>query len=304
MTVRGLSQKEIPIQEDDEESKTGIVIKEIPGLCLSRVFDPNAQIKGYVVFMRSDAKESESNSTKNFKHYHQNVYTKFIDNARQSALMQLKMLRYADDVTTFDEVPQYLTAVGWLDGAIDQLAAVCQPYISEQCLQYLLLKCKQSAACTGVKQPSDIGDCYKEMKFLELTTSIEDIPEDTLTNVLDELFNEWAKDNVVNLGRKQSILVDFLARLPYMMSKAFSSEKVRASFIRNGTIDSKDYIWPDLFTMIQTKRGEIKDSEVQLIIDSFPKLFPIMEKFGHITESMYDELGFPPDFEEHEDGVN
>ena len=89
-----------------------------------------------------------------------------------------------------------------------------------------------------------------------------------------------------------------------MMSKAFSSEKVWASFIRNGTIDSKDYIWPDLFTMIQTKRGEIKESKVQLIIDSFPKLFPIMEKFGHISESMYDELGFPPDFEEHEDGVN
>eukprot|EP00957_Ditylum_brightwellii_P018468 1389334-Ditylum_brightwellii.AAC.1 len=35
VAIRGLAQREILIREDDEDSKAGIVVKEIPGLCLS-----------------------------------------------------------------------------------------------------------------------------------------------------------------------------------------------------------------------------------------------------------------------------
>ena len=89
-----------------------------------------------------------------------------------------------------------------------------------------------------------------------------------------------------------------------MMTKAFTPEKVRSSFIRNGMLDVESCFWPDLFGMIQTKRGEIKDSELDLIITNFPKLFALMQKLGNIPESVYDELGFPPDFEEDEVGVD
>eukprot|EP00957_Ditylum_brightwellii_P018055 1360509-Ditylum_brightwellii.AAC.1 len=59
----------MPIKEDDEDSKAGIVVKEIPGLCLSRVFDKSANVKGYVVFMHGDGNVTESNSTKNFQNH-------------------------------------------------------------------------------------------------------------------------------------------------------------------------------------------------------------------------------------------
>ena len=305
VTIKGLTQKEIPIREGDEASKAGIIIKEIPGLCLSRVFDRDAKTKGYVVFMRGDSNDSISTSVKNFKHYHESVCTDFVESARKSACEKYKFAE--EEVNNIDELevtPECLTSVGWLDGAVDQLAAVCQPYISSECLKKLMLKCKQSAARTGSEQSSDIGDPYKVLKYEEETTFIDDIPEDTLTEMLESLFSEWSKSNEINLGRKQSIFIDFLARLPHMMTKAFTPEKVRSSFIRNGMLDVESCFWPDLFGMIQTKRGEIKDSELDLIITNFPKLFALMQKLGNIPESVYDELGFPPDFEEDEVGVD
>ena len=306
VTVRGLSQKEIPIREDDEASKAGIIVKEIPGLCLSHVFDSNAQIKGYVVFMRGDAKDTDSISTKNFKYYHEHVFTNFVDSARKCAQ---EKYRHSEeiDLDNFDEsevIPEFLTSVGWLDGATDQLAAVCNPYISKQCLKKLLMKCKQTAARKGTEQSSDIADSYKVMKYEEITTSIDDIPEDSLTPLVEKLFSQWSKDHKVILGCKQSILIDFLARLPYMMSKAFTAEKIRTAFVHNGLLDADSFLWPDLFGMIQTKRGEIKEDELELLIETFPQLFSIMENHGNIPESVYDELGYPPDFEEGEVGVD
>eukprot|EP00957_Ditylum_brightwellii_P172101 13102410-Ditylum_brightwellii.AAC.1 len=44
--------------------------------------------------------------------------------------------------------------------------------------------------------------------------------------------------------------------------------------------------------------------ERDLIFDSCEELFQEMYKNGHVEESSYDRLGFPPDFEEGEEGVN
>eukprot|EP00957_Ditylum_brightwellii_P187613 14286133-Ditylum_brightwellii.AAC.1 len=43
--------------------------------------------------------------------------------------------------------------------------------------------------------------------------------------------------------------------------------------------------------------------ECDLIFNSFYELLQEMYKNGHVKESSYDHLGFPPDFEEGEEGV-
>ena len=113
--------------------------------------------------------------------------------------------------------------------------------------------------------------------------TIDDVPQDSLKSKLEEYFSSWNKDNEICLGRKTSLLIDFLSRLPYMMSKAFSPEKIRSSFIRNGMIDKKDYLWPDLVKMIHTKRGIVTNEDHKLIIGNLPKLIKVMRRDGHIA---------------------
>eukprot|EP00957_Ditylum_brightwellii_P051645 3916153-Ditylum_brightwellii.AAC.1 len=55
---------------------------------------------------------------------------------------------------------------------------------------------------------------------------------------------------------------------------------------------------------METRRGEMIPEDCNLIFDSFEGLFQEMYKNGHVEESLYDHLGFPPDFEEGEEGVN
>ena len=191
-----------------------------------------------------------------------------------------------------------------MDGWCNRSIICCKKLISEQCLSQQNLKANQSAGKSGGEQPSDIGDGYKDTKRLEKTTTIDDIPNDSLSSLFCPIFNEWNESNEVNLGRKQPIAVDFLARIPYMLVKAFPPDGVRKSFLQNGTIDNLHYLWPDIYKMMETRRGEMTPEERDLIFDSFEELFQEMYKNGHVEESSYNRLGFPPDFEEGGEGVN
>eukprot|EP00957_Ditylum_brightwellii_P022006 1659964-Ditylum_brightwellii.AAC.1 len=39
LTVKGLKTKELPIHDNNEDRKAGVVVKETPGFAMSRVFD-------------------------------------------------------------------------------------------------------------------------------------------------------------------------------------------------------------------------------------------------------------------------
>ena len=69
------------------------------------------------------------------------------------------------------------------------------------------------------------------LKRLEKTTTIDNIPNDSLSSLFFPLLNEWEESNEVNLGCKQPIAVEFLARIPYMLVKAFPPDGVRKSFL-------------------------------------------------------------------------
>eukprot|EP00957_Ditylum_brightwellii_P093315 7106190-Ditylum_brightwellii.AAC.1 len=113
----------------------------------------------------------------------------FVDSARRCAYERYKTSEEVDNVDGLEMIPECLTVVGWLDSAMDQLAAVCQSY--KQCM-------------TGSKQSSDTGDSYKVIKYEELTANIDDVPKDTLTVYLELLFLQWSRENEVMLGQKKA----------------------------------------------------------------------------------------------------
>eukprot|EP00957_Ditylum_brightwellii_P141059 10746294-Ditylum_brightwellii.AAC.1 len=119
ITVKGLNTKELPIRDDSDDSRASVVVKEIPGFAISTLFDCTFEVKGFIAFLRSDGNADETTSVQNFKKYHEKVYMTFINENRASVCRSLSI---KDDI---DQVPEYLTACGWIDGATDQLAALC-----------------------------------------------------------------------------------------------------------------------------------------------------------------------------------
>eukprot|EP00957_Ditylum_brightwellii_P175594 13369616-Ditylum_brightwellii.AAC.1 len=78
-----------------------------------------------------------------------------------------------------DVVPDFSTSSGWIDGAVDQLAAILNDEVLDEYFENKMIKNKQSAARTGSEQASDTGDPYKDIKKLEKETMIDDIPNDS-----------------------------------------------------------------------------------------------------------------------------
>eukprot|EP00957_Ditylum_brightwellii_P050616 3837675-Ditylum_brightwellii.AAC.1 len=56
--------------------------------------------------------------------------------------------------------------------------------------------------------------------------------------------------------------------------------------------------------MIATARGEVKKKGLEIMIGTFKEFFPIMVREGHLPESEYNELGYPPGFEEGDEGID
>eukprot|EP00957_Ditylum_brightwellii_P111940 8536718-Ditylum_brightwellii.AAC.1 len=56
--------------------------------------------------------------------------------------------------------------------------------------------------------------------------------------------------------------------------------------------------------MIKTKRGVVTLEDCKLILKNLPKFIMVTRQGGHITEALYDELGFPGDHEKNEYGVD
>ena len=104
------------------------------------------------------------------KIYRDLVYYPFIDNIRKDT--------YGWDGQMDDDgnVPDYLTAVGWMDGANGQMSLIT----SEECLKEDdkrgIRICKHCAARTGVEQMADVMAGFRIIKSLNRQVTLEDVP--------------------------------------------------------------------------------------------------------------------------------
>ena len=80
-----------------------------------------------------------------------------------------------------------------------------------------------------------------------------------------------------------------------MLYKTCTSENIMDGFVKVGMLDSLHRLWPDLYSILRTKRQNISKTEIMMIERDFKFLFGIMQDKGHIPEKVFDDLGYPKD---------
>ena len=157
---------------------------------------------------------------------------------------------------------------------------------------------KQNAARSGTEQAADLTKTFKIMQSLQKKVSVSDVPihrhpmKKLIHSALKGLMDE---NRLVLKPTKKNAIIDFVASVPDMTSKAVTRDNVIHGFKENGMIDSKLFRFPDFDKMLATCRKDPTDSEYQLCIDSFPHLFKIYQEKGHVDDEVFEQLGFPMD---------
>ena len=90
--------------------------------------------------------------------------------------------------------------------------------------------------------------------------------------------------------------MDFISCLPSIVSKAAPTSKTDVDgFVNIGMLDEQTKCYPDIYRIMKTVRRNLGDSEVELVEDNFKYLFEFQLDHGHISDDVYQTLGFPPD---------
>mmetsp|Transcript_43463 Transcript_43463/g.73934 ORF Transcript_43463/g.73934 Transcript_43463/m.73934 type:complete len:596 (-) Transcript_43463:239-2026(-) len=90
-------------------------------------------------------------------------------------------------------------------------------------------------------------------------------------------------------------VTDFGARAPQMMAVAFKPENVVGSFVKAGFLDDETRSGPDYDGALATCRRPISKQEEDLCARTFPVIFKAMDDFGHVSDELFEELGFARD---------
>ena len=334
IVVYGLSKEEMPENE--------IITLDISGLVSGGHQFVSCAEKGYISFVRgkidekgnveedddhneiiTDTDELISEDDKDdgrtvskearlTKIYRDLVYYPFIDNIRKDT--------YGWDGQMDDDgnVPDYLTAVGWMDGANGQMSLIT----SEECLKEDdkrgIRICKHCAARTGVEQMADVMAGFRIIKSLNRQVTLEDVPVEMhglKRRVITAIATKQEEGRLKLACHKSNAIVDFVAKLPKITYRAFHEEIVLEGFHRNGQIARKGTI-PDVIGTMSTKKGgwglpqvenllrsddrdaydkEEYEIQKQFMRDIYAKFFHVMFQNGHIPETDYDKYNYPMD---------
>ena len=194
------------------------------------------------------------------------------------------------------EVDASLTAVSWCDGDFAQVASiVSQESIREDDANRIVSN-KHSAARTGTEQPCDLANVFSIMNKLQKRITVKHLEasQHPMKKVIVDTLKKH--ENVLNLATKRKgPLVDFLSTLPTNLTRAATHENIVHGFIQSGMLDKKTQSTPDLFNMIGTVRRLVKTDEVDLCLKTFPTLFKLQLEHGHVTDDVFDQLGYPND---------
>ena len=60
-------------------------------------------------------------------------------------------------------------------------------------------------------------------------------------------------------------------------------------------VDAAAETYPDIVRMLQTCKSKVTQQQEELVFLHFSELYTIMKRDGHITEEVYDCLGFDKD---------
>ena len=207
VSVYGLTREEIPNND--------IITIEVPGLVAGSNQNLYSGGSGYVLFI-CGSEELETNDTEanisdpsytTTQHmskesqvaniYRQKVYYPFIRKIRED-----KYLYSGSD----DDVPDFLTAVSWMDGCCSQLKLIT----SESNMMYekkmKIRCCKHSAARTAVEQAADTGCMFKLMKKIINEAKNPHACNNSIYAFLDKSISSLESRQQTNLSSKDQVL--------------------------------------------------------------------------------------------------
>ena len=257
--------------------KKGWVLLKIQGLCSYPHLVNSSTAVGYILIVTGSVDDKQISDI-----YDKEVYIPFIKDSR-----------WAMGVLEPDENTK---VVSWCDGAIGQLKSRTDPNMMKMFGDNFIESMKQSNARTGVEQAADlsrvffsINEMMRNGKYLKLPAI-----HTTLTSIENAL-NEAKRDHGLDLGAKRSILVQYISRLPNILSKTVHASDIQNGFAANGMLDANTLTWPDYDAIMLTLKRKLTEEEDMLITKNFQVLYNEMLEHGHISEDVFDELGFEKD---------
>ena len=204
------------------------------------------------------------------------------------------------------DVPDYLRAISWQDGACGQLNYLCRDDVlaAEELLKISVNK--HSAARSGMEQACDVAPIFRRLKEL-----IKKLMFETKTRQ-----QCWRTRHIhdkmsalpLNLPSwKKNIIVDVVRCFPDLVREACTIANVRRGFTGNGQICSHENPVPDFLNCLATRRVpyfetgttmEEKKIHCRQLMDWFG---PISLAVGCIDEETFSEHGIKLDY--NEDGI-
>ena len=117
-----------------------------------------------------------------------------------------------------------------------------------------------------------------------------------LKGFIEEMFDTLKASGKLNIKLPaRKAIIDHCVTCPEMYGKAMATKTTKKGFIVNGMIDENLHTYPDIIRMIQTCKSEISQKQEDLIFANFSELYQSMRRDGHISEEVYDRLGFTAD---------
>jgi len=278
ISIAGLSDYELPKNVTPE----GILLLEVEGLSIGGGgISVNDRRNGFVCLMR---KEKDIDVAR-YNIYRNHVFLPFVHHIRQTL----------DDWNgDIDSLLPKMKIVSWQDGDIGQIKSIVTNI--EIYNKYDIIANKHSPARTAVEQAADVGKCFKQFHNAAGKITCNTPDDNPLYKQLKKSFMALEKEQKLKLSYKKSkALLDLLTCAPSIYYKAITSNGICHGAINNGMIDSKIYQFPCLSAMMSTLGHHPTQQEYDIITKSLPILILEMQEKGHVSESTFDQLGFPMD---------
>jgi hypothetical protein len=159
---------------------------------------------------------------------------------------------------------------------------------------------KHNTSGTGKEQACDLGKVFTISKKLNKSTTVEHIPSSNHL-LKSKLESQYAKFNTKLPIKKNSAIIDYLAKQPTILSRACVRENVQSGFIASGMIDAHGLCMPVLYKLISMCKKVSSLSKYNMYLSRFDSLIKLSYNHGnqYLSDRVFIDQGFCADIDAH-----
>ena len=191
------------------------------------------------------------------------------------------------------------TAMSWCDGDIPQLKTIKEAL--ELFADNRVIMNKQSAASSGTCQPCDLAAPFKIIRNLLPTHTVRDLPPERcpMRRKVHKAFQSNELKGLKLTNTKKNALIDFIAVLPSILSKAFNIPNIQKGCLEAGIIDKIARRYPTCNGILATCKRNPNIDEYLNAIQTCRSNIKYCNDFGGVDDVAHDENGVRKDMNEH-----